>query len=234
MPFFRSSERAPLDDRFLTFLLVFFIIISGKVKKGSGVMRDTQKLLELAKQNNGIITAAMVSRAGISRGILKYLSDTGELEKASRGVYTLPDVWEDEFVNVQSRFKRGIFSLETALFLCDLTDRTPGRFHMVFPASYNLSGPKQEGILCRSAKEPLYSLGTADLKTPGGNIVRGYCAERSLCDVLRPRNHTDVQVVTDAFKTYASRKEKNIPLLSEYAHKLRVEERLRYYLEVLL
>ena len=79
-------------------------------------MTDSQKLLELAKQNNGIITTAMVVEAGISRGTLKYLSDTGGLEKASRGVYTLPEVWKDEFVNVQSRFKRGIFSLETALF----------------------------------------------------------------------------------------------------------------------
>ena len=42
------------------------------------------------------------------------------------------------------------------------------------------------------------------------------------------------QIVTDAFKKYVSRREKNIPLLSEYAHKLRVEERLRAYLEVLL
>ena len=219
---------------FLTFLLVFFIIASGKVKKGGGEMTDSQKLLELAKQNNGIITTAMVARAGISRGTLKYLSDKGGLVRASRGVYTLPEVWEDEFVNIQNRFKRGIFSLETALFLCDLTDRTPRRFHMVFPATYNLSGPKQEDVICSGSKEPLYSLGVTDLKTPGGNIVRGYCAERSLCDVLRPRNHTDIQVVTDAFKTYASRKEKNIPLLSEYAHKLRVEERLRSYLEVLL
>ncbi len=153
-------------------------------------MTDSQKLLELAEQNNGIITTAMVVEAGISRGTLKYLSDTGGLEKASRGVYTLPEVREDEFVNVQSRFKRGIFSLETALFLCDLTDRTPRRFHMVFPATYNLSGPKQEEILCSGSKEPLYSLGVTNLKTPGGNTVRGYCAERSLCDVLRPRNHT--------------------------------------------
>lgn len=30
----------------------------------------------------------------------------GGLEKASHGVYTLPEVWEDEFVNVQRRFKR--------------------------------------------------------------------------------------------------------------------------------
>ena len=218
----------------LTFLLVFIIITSEKVKRGGGNMTDSQKILELAKQNNGIITTAMVVSAGISRGTLKYLSDNGGLEKASRGVYTLPEVWEDEFVNTQSRFKRGIFALETALFLCDLTDRTPRRFHMVFPATYNLSGPKREEIICSGSKEPLYSLGVVDLKTPGGNTVRGYCAERSLCDVLRPRNHTDVQIITDAFKRYASRKEKNIPLLSEFAHKLRVEERLRAYLEVLL
>ena len=197
-------------------------------------MTNSQKLLELAKQNNGIITTAMAVEAGISRGILKYLSDTGCLERVSRGVYTLPEVWEDEFVNVQSRFKRGIFSLETALFLCDLTDRTPRRFHMVFPATYNLSGPKREDIICSGSKEPLYSLGVADLKTPGGNTVRGYCAERSLCDVLRTRNHTDIQIITDAFKRYTSRKEKNIPQLSEYAHKLKVEEKLRTYLEVLL
>ena len=82
-------------------------------------MTDSQKILELTKQNNGIITTAMVVRAGISRGTLKYLSDTGGLEKVQRGVYTLPEVWEDEFVNIQSRFKRGIFSLETALFLCE-------------------------------------------------------------------------------------------------------------------
>lgn len=218
----------------LTFTLALFMIASKKVKKGSGSMTDSQKLLKLAKQNNGMITTAMVVRAGISRGTLKYLSDTGGLEKASRGVYTLPGVWDDEFVNVQSRFKRGVFSLETALFLCDLTDRTPIRLHMVFPATYNLSGPKREEIICSGSKEPLYSLGVTDLKTPGGNTVRGYCAERSLCDVLRPRNHTDVQIITDAFKRYTSRKGKNIPLLSEYAHKLRVKERLRAYLEVLL
>ena len=215
-------------------MLVLFTIASKKVKEGGGDMTNTQRIIELAKLNNGIITTAMVVEAGISRGTLKYLSDNGGLERASRGVYTLPEVWEDEFVNIQSRFKRGIFSLETALFLCDLTDRTPSKFYMVFPATYNLSGPKQEGIVCSGSKEPLYNLGVVDLKTPGGNAVKGYCAERSLCDVLRPRNHTDVQIVTDALKKYVSRKEKNIPLLSEYAHKLRVEERLRAYLEVLL
>ena len=105
-------------------------------------MADSKTIIELAKKNNGTLTTAMVVEAGFSRGSLKYLSDTGQLEKVSRGVYTLPDVWEDEFVSIQNRYKRGVYSLDTALFLCDLTDRTPARFHMVFPATYNLTGPK--------------------------------------------------------------------------------------------
>ena len=197
-------------------------------------MLDSQKILKLAEQNNGIVTTAMVVSEGISRGTLKYLSDSGCLDKVSRGVYTLPEALEDEFVSVQSRFKRGIFSLDTALYLCDLTDRTPGRFHMTFPATYNLSAPKKEGIFCNGSKEPLYSLGITNLTTPGGNTVKGYCAERTLCDILRPRNHTDIQLVSDALKKYVSMRNRNIPMLSDCARALGVEEKIRSYLEVLL
>lgn len=73
-------------------------------------MDSTTKIIELASQNNGIVTAAMISSAGISRGSLKYLADTGRLDQVSRGVYTLPEVWEDEFVSIQERYKRGVFS----------------------------------------------------------------------------------------------------------------------------
>ena len=70
--------------------------------------------------------------------------------------------------------------------------------------------------------------------TPGGNTVRAYSVERTLCDILRPHSSVDIQVVTGAFKCYATRTDKNIPLLSEYAKTLKVEKKLRAYLEVLL
>ena len=197
-------------------------------------MNHTQQILEMAKQNNGVVTAAMIGEAGLSRGILKYLSDLGRLEKTARGIYILPGAWEDEFVSLQERFKRGVFSLETALFLWNLTDRTPGKFHMTFPGTYNLSKPKAEGILCSGAKEPYYSLGITETQTPGGNIVAVYDAERTLCDLLRTRNRVDVGVVSDALKRYVVQKEKNIPLLSQYAKMLKVEQKLRLYLEILL
>lgn len=190
-------------------------------------------LIDLAKQNNGIITAKMATEAGILNGSIKYLVDNGKLERVARGVFVLPDAWEDEFVTWQSKYKRGIYSLDTALFLLDLTDRTPGKFNMTFPSKYNVSNPKKDGIICNSLKFDIYNEGIIELKTPMGNMVKAYNAEKTLCDILRIRNRVDIQVVSEAFKRYVSQPA-NIPLLSKYAKMLKVEDKLRSYIEVLL
>ncbi|MBD5501364.1 MAG: transcriptional regulator [Lachnospiraceae bacterium] len=197
-------------------------------------MGAIEEIIKMAKENNGIVTTAMVVSAGFSRGNIKYLVDKGMIEKSARGVYILPEVWDDEIFNLQNRFKRGIYSHETALFLWDLTDRTPNRYHMTFPVNYNLTRPKEENIRCVQCKKALYDLGIAEVITPGGNRVRAYSVERTLCDILRPQSRVDIQIVTEAFKRYASKPDKNIPTLSEYAKILKVETRLRSYLEVLL
>lgn len=198
------------------------------------MMRAAEEIINMAKQNNGIVTNAMIVDAGYSRGSLKYLSDKGRLEKTVRGVYILPEIWGDEFVDLQSRFKRGIYSHDTALFLWDLTDRTPNYFYMTFPMNYNTTKPKKENIRCKQVKNELYDLGICVLKTPGGNEVKAYNMERTLCDILRFNSQTDIQIVTNAFKQYAVRADKNIPLLSEYSKIFKVESKLRNYLEVLL
>jgi predicted transcriptional regulator of viral defense system len=194
----------------------------------------SDKIIQLAKENNGVLTTAILSEKGILRGNLKKLADDGKLEKTARGVYILPEIWEDEFVNLQTRFKKGIFSNETALFLWDLTDRTPNRYAMTFPNSYNLTNAKNEGISCSRVKAEWYLEGMTKTESPGGNKITAYNMERTLCDVLRKRGGVDTGVVTEAFKRYAVRKDKNIPLLSEYAKKFHVEEKVRRYLEVLI
>lgn len=193
-----------------------------------------EAIIKMAKENNGIITTAMVVTAGFSRGNIKYLVDKGIIEKSARGVYILPEVLDDEIFNLQNRFKKGIYSHETALFLWDLTDRTPSRYRMSFPKNYNLTKPKEEDIQCVQCKKELYDLGIAKAITPGGNTVTAYSAERTLCDILKPHSQVDIQVVTQAFKYYVTKTDKNIPTLSDYAKILKVETRLRSYLEVLL
>ena len=197
-------------------------------------MGATEEIIKMAKGNNGTVTTAMVVAAGFSRGNIKYLVDKGMIEKSSRGIYILPEVWDDEIFNLQNRFKRGVYSHETALFLWDLTDRTPNKYHMTFPMNYNLTNPKKENIRCVQCKKEIYDLGIEEVTTPGGNAVRVYSVERTLCDILKTHSHVDIQVVTEAFKRYAANSNKNIPVLSEYAKLLKVETKLRSYLEVLL
>lgn len=198
------------------------------------LMGATEAIISMAKENHGTVTTAMVAAAGFSRGNIKYLVDKGMIEKSARGVYILPEVWDDEIFNLQNRFKRGIYSHETALFLWDFTDRTPNRYYMTFPANYNLTKPKEENIRCVQCKKALFDFGIAEVTTPGGNTVRVYNIERTLCDILRPHSRVDIQIVTEAFKRYAARIDKNIPALSDYAKILKVETKLRSYLEVLL
>lgn len=190
-------------------------------------------VIKMAYENNGIVTSSMVSEANLSRNYLSQLVKDNKLEKVSRGVYTLPEVWEDEFLNAQVSYKRGIFSLGTALYLHGFTDRTPMQLQFTFPEGYNTSAPIRSGFRCNKVKKDVFELGVEEVTSPSGNLVRAYNIERTLCDIVKVTNRVEIQVITDAFKQYMSSKSKNIPLLSFYAKILKVDKRIRPYLEVL-
>lgn len=197
-------------------------------------MSKSDEVLKLAYRNNGVVTTTMLKETNVARQYLKILVEEKKLEKVSRGVYILPEEWADEFFTLQSQFKKGIYSKETALFLHDLTDRTPDRFSMTFPNNYNLSQAKKMRINANRAKEEFYSLGIEEVISPTGNLIRVYNMEKSLCDLLRSRSGVETGIIAEAFKRYVASPKKNIPRLSEYAKILKVESKVRLYLEVLL
>ena len=195
---------------------------------------ETDAITDMARANGGTVTSSMVDRAGISRAALKQLADAGGLVRAGRGVYVLPDSLEDELLTWQHRYRRGVYSHATALFLHGLTDRTPDRFHMTFPQGYNTSRVDGSAVAAHTASGGLYELGLSTARTPAGHEVAAYNPERALCDVLRPRARCDRSIAAEAFKRYARSPGRDVPLLSEYAKRLSVEPKVRSYLEVLL
>ena len=197
-------------------------------------MSYADRILQMAHKNNGTVTTAEVTKAGILRAHLRGLVDKGLLEHVERGVYVIPTVLNDEMYGLQTRLRRGIFSHETALFIHDLTDRTPIKFSMTFPLGYNTTSLLKENVRYWRVTEEHFDIGAVWAKSPSGNPIRVYNAERTLCDLLRGRSNTDIQVLTDALKRYTRLKQKDIPLLSEYARIFRVEKKLRSYLEVLV
>lgn len=77
-------------------------------------------------------------------------------------------------------------------------------------------------------------MGKTELPTPFGNRVAAYDKERAICDLLRNKENTDIQIFQLAFKLYFERKDKNIPLLMQYAQMFSIEGAMRKYAEVLL
>lgn len=195
------------------------------------VMNDCAKIIEMASQNNGMVTASSVSKAGLQRRALTECVEAGKLSKGARGVYFLPNQLEDEFAIWQHTYPQGIFSGNTALYLLKKTDRIPYSFSMTFPKGYNVSAARQNGIKCKIVVPERYDLGLQEVLSPHGNAVRCYNIERTLCDIVR---EDDVQSMNQAFKEYARSDAKDIALLMRFAKVLHVEERVRNYMEILL
>jgi predicted transcriptional regulator of viral defense system len=202
----------------------------------TGAIRVThyEKLRKLAEDNNGTITSRLLDENRIQRMYIRKLIDEGFLLRSARGVYITAETSEDEMFMLQSRFAKGIFSYGSALFLHNLTDRTPLHCTMTFPQGYNTSKPKASGIKPVSAAECYYEAGISEAMTPVGNIVRLYDQEKTVCDIIRNKKHIDAQIAADAIKRYARRRDRNIPRLAKYAKLLGIEDEIRKYPETLL
>lgn len=187
----------------------------------------------LKNAENGVITSRIVTEQGIHRSVLSEMVKSGELIQCSRGIYMFADEWEDEFYLLQQKYKRGIFSHDTALYLLGYSERVPLAFHMTFPTKYNSVSLKQENVIVTRVKDSNYYLGITTIVTPSGNQVQVYDLERSLCDMLRGSSE-DIQTTQFAMKKYVTSKQKDINKLMHYAKQLRVEPKVRNYMEVLL
>jgi len=140
----------------------------------------------------------------------------------------------DKMFNFQARYKSSIFSHETALYLHDLTDRTPLSYSISIPVGYHSISMKAGGYKIFYVNQNLFDLGVISMQSPHGNEIRTSNLERTICDVLRSRNQIDVQLVSEALKRYAGKKERNIELLYSYAKQFRIQKIARVYLEILL
>jgi predicted transcriptional regulator of viral defense system len=197
-------------------------------------MKHLAHVRRLLDGENGVLLAQAAAQAGVRRQHLSALVDAGVLERAGRGVYVEAGGAGDELYTLQRRAAKIVYSHETALFLHGLTDRTPFRYTITVPNSYKPSGAIKAQCDVFYIRDELAGLGKREVPSCLGHTVIAYDLERTLCDIVRSRNKLDTQIVIDALKKYAVRKDKNLVILTEYAKTFRVSKILNQYLEVLL
>lgn len=193
-------------------------------------MDNIDKIKNIVEKNNGILFVKDLEKNNIHRQYLKKLEETGYLRKISRGIYLKKGKEVNEFFIMGEKYKKGIFSHNTALYFYDLTDRTPLRLDMTFPSYITVHN---DSIKTHYIKEENHLLGEEEMKLNDGTTIRIYNVERTICDIIRDRNKMDPQIFNTAMKEYSKRKNKNLNLLYKYAKIFRIENNLKQYMEVL-
>ena len=186
-------------------------------------------------RENGYLYTQDVTEAGIRQEQLKKYLDSGTLIRESRGIYSFADSTNDEFVLLQSRCKKGIFSYGTALYFHGLTDRFPQMVSMTVPKTYNVFYLKEElfHVEFHRIKPSLWDIGITEMISPQGGKITVYDRERCICDMIRNHKQTDPQVFVQALKGYFSSNERDDIRLQEYARQFRIMEKMQMYMEIL-
>jgi predicted transcriptional regulator of viral defense system len=100
-------------------------------------------LMEVAVDNGGYVTPALVAQLGVPAVELRKMVSRGTLESAAHGVYRVPSLPTDRHdALILARLwatGRGVISHDSALFVHQLCDINPTKVHLTIPTSYRIS-----------------------------------------------------------------------------------------------
>lgn len=189
---------------------------------------------DILEEQKGSLLSSDLDESGIPRTYLSMMIDSGRLERVGSGMYVAANMVTDEMYLLQRKYPKLIYSHETALYLHDLSDRTPFEYSVTVPSGYRVTANMKEMTKLYYIKSELHQLGLAEKSTTMGNSVMTYNIERTICDVIRSRNRIDSQIFSQAIQVLSKAKSLDYNLLIQYSREFRVEKLLNSYLEVFL
>lgn len=153
-------------------------------------MGKSDELANYIESVGGVASAARLKSAGFLSGSIAYALDNGSIDKLTRGVYCLPEIFDDEFAAISNRWRKCVFSHESALFLAGLSDRVPSVLDVTVPHGYNPRELAEEypDVRMHRVRTDIYEMGIGEAKSPGGAYVRSYDAERAVADLIAQRS----------------------------------------------
>lgn len=227
-----TKESRLLENIDIDFCYNKFYIIVVNVKKSHNAIVET--IESIAKANGGVVSTANAEKQGVSRAVLSQMAANGGLDRVAKGFYVLPTELPDELLILSLCSPNIVFSHETALFLNGITERTPAIHSFTLPRDKRLSSAFSKECTIHYAERNSWNIGKTEIKTPMGNLVPCFDAERTICDLIKYKKKFDPETYIASLKMYAKMQTKNLQHLSEYAQKLGIVEKVRDALEVLL
>ena len=197
-------------------------------------MNKYDKTKLFIKENSGIYFTEDFKDNNIDKYYIQKLIDEGIIERHQKGVYLRNDVFEDELYILQRKNPTIIYSYETAIYLHNLSERTPIDFDVTVYSGYN-TFRLPEKLNVHFIKKENHHLGAIKLLTPQGFEVITYDLERTTCDIIRSNKSSIDKEQANKFirKVFLEHKINTIKLI-DYAKQLNCEKKVRQVMEVLI
>ncbi|MBN1252579.1 MAG: type IV toxin-antitoxin system AbiEi family antitoxin domain-containing protein [Bacteroidales bacterium] len=196
-------------------------------------MTKQDKILNIFRQNGGIVKLKMITEQGINKYHLQKLVENGVVEKIQHGIYKLASYQINELVEIKKIIPNGIICLYSAWNYYELTTYIPHEYHVAIEKKSKIKLPDYPPIKIYYWDSSILQLGINQVKIDTVKIDI-YNIEKSVCDVVKFRNKIGKDILNEILTNYLQRTNKNIDKLIKYAKQLRVDTILKNYLDVLL
>lgn len=193
-------------------------------------MKNEEQIIEFLKNNNGYITTSDFLNMNINKPSIQNYIDSGLIERVSHGLYMDSKLFKDEYFILQMKYPFAILSYNTALHILNLTNRAPLEIDVSVLRGKTIRGNYKVHYVA----EKYYDIGIIEVKSPYGNLVKVYNAERCICDMLRSEGEFDLELQNRILDYYLKSKDKDIDKLLEYAEIFNIYNKVNTIVEVMM
>lgn len=186
-------------------------------------------VMNLLDKKNGVITTADIQEYGVSRKAIYELEKYEYLEKIELGVYRKKGKKNDDLYEIQAQFPPGIYSLETALYIHQLSDYIPEKWGMTFYTHSHAPTIAERNLHVRYTE--LYQNDVVEVKTQLGNPVKVYSIERTLAEILRGSYKIDSSIIEHAYLMAIEKKTIDVKKIYEYGKLFHASKKTISYLK---
>ena len=191
-------------------------------------------VLQLLRQK-GWLRASDLASAGVPRVVLTRMTASGQLERAARGLYRLPDSLGSEhqgLTAVATKVPQAVFCLLSALQFHGLTTQLPWQVWIAMPRGSHAPRIDHPPIKMVQFTGEAYSEGI-ESHLRDQVALRVYSVAKTVADCFKHRNKIGLDVALEALKDARSQQKASADDLWRYAKVCRVANVMRPYLEAL-
>ena len=194
----------------------------------------TQRILDLLRQK-GMLRPSDLDDIGAPRVVLTSMTANGQLEKAGRGIYRLPDSTGSEhesLATIATKVPQAVFCLLSALQFHELTTQLPRQVWIAMPRGSHTPKIDYPPVKMVQFAGEAYSEGIEVFDRDQVEL-RVYCVAKTIADCFKHRNKIGLDVALEALKDARSQKKVSADDLWRFAKICRVANIMRPYLEAI-